>query len=215
MPTFKELFSQVDSDRVSRYNVYVESIKPVTDDDVLRRWLFAFCSVHTSFKNNVASYQAVKDLVWETDRQELFNRLVSSGAGLHNGRTNSIWLFTTKFRENPSMFYVPSTRYRERRDRLANTIHGLGLAKTSFAFELISPTTPVLCLDRHVLNWLTGSQTLNGNMTVAAYRRLERRFLRACYAEGYNPVSVRHCLWDIAQGKPDMRYWSYVFEGEK
>lgn len=212
MPTFKELFSQLTPAIVDTYTQYIQTITPVTDDDILRRWLFAFSSVHTTWENNVRSYQAIKDLSWEGDRQALLAKLTSSGAGLHNGRTNSIWAFTTRFRENPSQFRVPSTRYRERRDRLANTIHGLGLAKTSFAFELISPTTPILCLDRHVLMWLTGSHDLNGKMNATGYRRLERRFLRACKAEGYNPVAVRHAMWDIYQEKQDMRYWSYVFE---
>jgi thermostable 8-oxoguanine DNA glycosylase len=215
MLIFKELFSQLTPAVVDTYNQYIQTITPVSDDDILRRWLFAFCSIHTTWENNVRSYQAIKDLSWEGDRQDLLAKLTASGAGLQNGRTNSIWAFTTRFRENPSQFYVPSTRYRERRDRLANTIHGLGLAKTSFAFELISPNTPILCLDRHVLTWLEGNQALNGNMTPKTYRRLEQRFLRACKKEGYNPIAVRHAMWSLVQNRPDMRFWSYVFEGKK
>jgi thermostable 8-oxoguanine DNA glycosylase len=207
----RALLDAVDPGRVERYSRYLASIVPTSEDDILRRWLFAYASIHTSWSNNVRIYKALRDLRWEGDEHELARRLVDSRGGLHNNRAKSIAGFVDLYRSNPSYYTVPSLYPLVRRDALAAQLFGIGLAKISFVFELLAPASSIVCLDRHVLRWLGVPDSYNGSMSTAVYRRLERSFVAACRHLG-PPIAVRHVLWDIQQGRDDPRYWTSVFE---
>jgi thermostable 8-oxoguanine DNA glycosylase len=212
----RALLDEVDPIRVDRYSRYLASIRPRTEDDVLRRWLFAYASIHTSWSNNIRIYKALRDLSWEGDERELARRLLDSRGGLHNARAKSISAFTALYRADPSSYTVPSLYPLSRRDDLSRTLYGIGIAKVSFAFEMIAPASNIICLDRHVLRWLGVPDSYNGNMSTTTYRRLERYFVNACRQLGLGPpIAVRHVLWDIQQGRDDMRYWASVFEDER
>ena len=94
------------------------------------------------------------------------------------------------------------------RNRLTE-IPNLGLAKASFAAELLHPLEkyPPVCLDTHVLQWL-GHKKLNGKMTEEQYTFLEKEF------HSIAPYSfiTRNILWDNIQKQSNPRYWSYILE---
>ena len=88
-------------------------------------------------------------------------------------------------------------------------IPNLGMAKASFAAELIHPTKtriPV-CLDTHVLGWL-GHKELNGKLSILDYHQLETNFQTI----SHYPFLTRNILWDEAQRQTNPRYWSYILE---
>ena len=51
-----QFFATFPMEKVETYKQYWESVKPLTQDDIFRRWLFAFCSVHTTWEGNIRGY---------------------------------------------------------------------------------------------------------------------------------------------------------------
>ena len=67
--SFKELHSH----KVEAYKQYWETLKPLTNEDIFRRYLFAFCSVHTTWEGNIKGYLAIRDFIyWRYNRKDLF-----------------------------------------------------------------------------------------------------------------------------------------------
>lgn len=212
----RPLLRTIDREKLAWYERYIESIRPRNNFDVLRRWLFAYCSIHTTWSNNVRAYLNLSDLKWLNYQPDICSRLRKSGAGLHNIRSNAIHDFSTKFFVSPNRFLAPRRRERRKlRDELNSQLTGIGPAKISFVYELIDPNCGAICLDRHMLKLMTGSMTMNGKMSSEQYAVLENKWNRACQDEDVHPVAARHYIWDRLQGKEDMRYWSHVFETTK
>jgi thermostable 8-oxoguanine DNA glycosylase len=206
-----EILNSLDKCTVKSYEDYFLSIMPQTTDDVFRRWLFAFCSVHTSWEANVKAYNEIKNLDWLDDEKELERRLIRSKAGLHKMRTKGIYAFSTEFYADPDSFAF-SRLYRQRRKEFNRRLFGLGLAKISFASELVSFNPSCVCLDTHTLRWITGSREANGKMTPTLYNTLEQRWVDACKRRDFHPVAARQTYWDKEKGQSDCRYWSHVLE---
>ena len=59
--TIKRFFENLNYSGVPVYKDYWQSIAPENDSEFFRRWLFAFMSVHTSWKLNMLGYKAIKD----------------------------------------------------------------------------------------------------------------------------------------------------------
>ena len=139
-------------DKIKAYKEYWESVRPQNVEDIFRRYLFAYCSVHTTWKGNCSGYNAIKNFnEWVDDQDMLREKLHKSGVGLHNNRTKYIWDFSQKFWSNPKDFYFTTKKYHvKKRDTIVNKINGIGLAKVSFALEMIHPNEArVLCGDVH------------------------------------------------------------------
>ena len=59
-----------DRDIVS-YNEYWGELKPQSQSAIFKRYLFAFMSVHTSWKNNCKGYNAIKEYrKWKLENKE-------------------------------------------------------------------------------------------------------------------------------------------------
>ena len=203
--------------RRAEYEDYWGSIAALDQDSYFRRWLFAFCSVHTTWKYNVAAYEAIKNFrEWQHDKEELRKRLIKSRAGIFNNRAEWIWKFKDDFFTYPEFY---ERRFGERwpifRNRLAARISGLGMAKTSFALELAFPLeAQITCLDTHMLQ-LYERTFSTGPVSGAAYRdyiHTEADWLARSEALDMPPFIARQMWWDEKQGKTDSKYWSYVFE---
>ena len=51
---------------------YWEGIKVKNDVDYFKRWVFAFCSIHTTWENNVKGYNILtQDLSWTLSKNRL------------------------------------------------------------------------------------------------------------------------------------------------
>ena len=210
-------FENFPRDKVVSYKEYWASVQPQNTDDIFRRYLFAYCSVHTTFQGNVKGYQAIKDFNdWIDDKETLRNKLHKSGVGLHNNRTEYIWDFKDKFWANPKDFYFTTKKYHvKKRDSIVNKISGIGLAKVSFALEMIHPNEArVLCGDIHQLR-LYDMEHLKYNKSRSGtnvYKKMERHWVVNCGKQKIPPYIARCVYWDNLQQKEDSRYWSFVLE---
>lgn len=196
-----------------RYVDYWEQLTARTPGELFRRFLFAYCSVHTTWEGNVSGYKAIQDFrSWHDRPQRLRDALVTSGAGLHNNRARWIGEFSRKFWEDPNSFARgPRESWPAYRSRIESRVTGLGPAKVSFALELAYPLeAQLVCLDVHMLR-LYGKK--DQSLKKHEYERYEYDWLARAHAAGLPPFIVKQIHWDRLQGKPDSRYWSYVLEG--
>lgn len=211
-----EFFKNFPRDKVVSYKEYWESIRPQNNDDIFRRYLFSYCSVHTTWKGNVKGYNAIKDFnEWIDNKELLLEKLKNSGVGLHNNRTEYIWDFKDKFWANPKDFYFTTKKYHvKKRDSIVNKIKGISQAKISFSLEQIHPNEcRVLCGDTHMLE-LYGMKTLKykSGVGLKMYKSMERHWSVQCGKIGV-PCYIARCIyWDAKQNKNDSRYWSFVYE---
>lgn len=203
----------IDVRGLSKYHEYFDSIRPSDDVETFRRGLFAFASVHTTWRKNVDLYSALWDLEWVQSKTELKARIEESKAGLSNNRTNFIWEFSEKYWKDPK-FYLrldgePWPCYR---DRIEKETKGLGHAKTSFFLELTHfQDARVVCGDTHQLQLYGLKGNASPGRKIMDY--IERHWVEECIRKNISPVTARWYLWDRKQRKNDSRYWSYVLEG--
>lgn len=197
----------------ARYAAYWGTITPASHREALKRWLFAFCSVHTTWATNVRAYLALAsakpaDLV---DPAKVDSLLRPSKCGLWNTRSRGVSGFVKKFLADPSAWYPrEGESCPDARDRMVSALHGLGYAKTSFVLEMLNPSgAQVFCLDTHALQWygLAG----DAKLTAETYRLVENHWVKICRAKGVPPALARHVVWDLRQGRTLSSYWSYVF----
>jgi thermostable 8-oxoguanine DNA glycosylase len=212
----ESFFNNLPKDKIISYKEYWNSVRPINTEEIFQRYLFAYCSVHTTWKGNCSGYNAIKNFnEWIDDKEILREKLHKSGVGLHNNRTKYIWDFNEKFWANPKSFYFTNKKYHvKKRDNIVNNIMGLGLAKVSFALEMIHPNEcRVLCGDVHILR-LYGMEHLTYTNKNGAdqYKKMERHWSINCGKNQIPSYIARSLYWDSVQNKEDSRYWSYVLE---
>jgi hypothetical protein len=214
LPIYKNaeaFFNVLDSAEISRYKNYWESITPRNDSDRFRRWLFAFMSVHTSWKSNLNGYQAVKDWwTWLNQSEHLLAKISDSRVGMQNNRLKYLTEFSYKFWANPSDYKKDKTEsWAGFRDRLKDSILGLGAAKTSFAIEMCYPNiAEVTCFDTHMFQVYGLDQTKDARH----YHSIEQHWIDMCKMWNVPPYIARCIFWDKKQGHQDSRYWSHILE---
>ena len=216
MQTFGErldrFFDSMKDSDIERYTDYWKSVEPTNKEDIFRRYLFAFMSVHTSWQNNCKGYNAIKRYEkWKGNKARLLQKIERTRVGLQNNRANFISSFSSAYWDKPSRFISPSANqgWSEWRDKLCKKITGLGEAKTSFAIEMIYPTdAKVVCLDTHLFQLYGLNQTKHRKL----YRAIEIDWLTRC-KEREVPSYIARCLyWDKKQKRKNSRYWSKVLE---
>ena len=205
-----ELFNSFDSEEVERYKSYWESIKPKNDTELFQRWLFAFMSVHTGWEANVKGYESIKDWIsWVNRDDELERRLVESRVGLHKNRTRFVSQFAQNFWSDPEWYKYQGGDWQMFRDRLVKNVLGLGIAKVSFALEMVYPNeAEVTCMDTHLFQ----AYGLNLTKDARRYVEIENYWLDMCRMWNVPSTIARAILWDRKQNQTDSRYWSYVLE---
>jgi hypothetical protein len=195
-----------------RYLRYWRTIAPRDDREYFQRWLFAFASIRTRWQVNVSLYNALARPGTSFVREPLRALLVAERSGMVEVRTEGLSRFCAEYWLDPRSFRpAPGEPFAACRDRLVGRIHGLGIAKVSFALELCYPQScDVACLDTHLLR-LYG---LAGEAGVAdsVYRAAESHWRASCARRGVPSPIARHMYWDRVQGMADTRYWSHVFE---
>jgi len=210
-------FKNFPKDKVVSYKEYWESIRPKTNEDIFRRYLFSFCSVHTTWESNIKGYLALKDFNdWFDDKNILLEKIKNSGVGLHNNRADYIWKFKDQFFSNPKEYMITSKRgHVKKRDSIVDKISGLGLTKSTFPLELQLPNeVRVVCLDIHLLR-LYGCENLKYNKSKSGtqtYKNIERHWSVSCGKLKVPCYIMRSLYWNSVQKQDNCRYWAYVFE---
>jgi thermostable 8-oxoguanine DNA glycosylase len=190
---------------------YWNELKPINDTEKFQRYLFAFMSVHTTWESNIRSYQMIKDWWnWMNNWELLENKLIESRVGLHNNRLKFLKEFTLKFWSNPSYYEKGQNEtWTTYRNRLVKDITGLGMAKVSFALEMIYPTqAEIVCLDTHLFK----AYELDQNKHKKIYTQLEDHWVHNSKRKDLPSYVARCIYWDRKQEKSDSRYWSHVLE---
>ena len=190
---------------------YWNSLKPINDTEKFQRWMFAFMSVHTSWERNIIGYNSIKNWWdWINQWDILQDRLVLSRVGIQYNMLKYINQFTLKFWSNPSYYDKGiNETWTHFRNRLVNDIKGLGMAKVSFALEMIHPTNAeVVCLDTHLFQAYGLNQTKHSKQ----YGTLETHWVENSRKKDLPPYIARCIYWDRKQEKGDSRYWSHVLE---
>lgn len=210
----EKFFASITEDEIIDHSVVWERLKPTNDVDVFQRWLFAFCSVHTSYESNMRGYLAIKNFTeWFNKDDVLFDKLKGSGVGLYNNRTKFISEFAQKYWQNPNLFkFKKNQKWAEFRDGLVKDILGLGLAKVSFALEMIYTfDCGVFCCDTHLFQAYGYDQQLHLNK----YRELENHWIE--FSSMYNVPSAiaRAIYWNRKKGENDCSYWADVLDNDK
>jgi len=211
----EQMISGMCHERVDTYCEYWRKITPDCERGKLNRWLFAFASVHTTWQANLRLYKLLAGTdEWFTNTDVLHTICKDSRAGLHHNRTKYISSFV-----NSSGLYRLAVNKTGgcnelMRNYFVSQILGLGLAKTSFAFELLDPIgCQVVCLDTHMLQ-LYGLKP-GAVVTKKTYNFMEQHWVKCCNKNNIPPAIARHIFWDNKQKQPNTRYWSYVFEDYK
>lgn len=208
--TLEEFIDKIEKATIHAYEAYWETIKPVTKEQYLNRWIFAIMSIHTSWKSNVKAYNNLKSFDWAEDKNKLNSLIKKSKVGLHNNRTKAVWELYSNFKSNPDFYYKKDDEsWREFRNRLSKKTFFLGKAKTSFAISICYPSeSKSICLDTHVLKFLEWDKKRLPNEK--EYNELEDKWNAAC--KDYPPAICREIFWDKIQNKNNSRYWSNCFE---
>lgn len=192
------------------YQNYFMTIKPKTKMDIYNRFIFAICSIHTTWQSNIKGYLLLKDKYHKT-RGEVMTLVKRAGLGLNKNRTESIIQFTEAFREDYKFFLKRDAEsWQGYAERLEKNIYGLGFAKTRFAIELVYPDEAEVCVvDTHIAQW--AKQNPN-KLTRKLYKSIETGWLNHAKQKGLHPIEARWKYWDNKQGFQDSRYWSWVLE---
>ena len=205
-----DLFNSFNTDEVEKYKEYWGSIAPKNDTEIFQRWLFAFMSVHTTWEANVKGYEAIKDWTnWFKNDEKLMELIKGARVGLHNNRVRFISKFAQKFWQDPDWYKYQDGNWQMFRDRLVKNILGLGIAKVSFALEMIYPNkAEVCCMDTHLFQ----AYGLNQTKDARRYKEIENYWLDMCRMWNVPSTIARAILWDRKQDQVDSRYWTYVLE---
>jgi hypothetical protein len=207
----EKFFCGLNRVEIDEYRAYWESVTPTNKSELFKRWLFAFMSVHTSYKSNVTGYNAIKDWEdWIVDRPKLGKLIKDSGVGLHNNRLKFISKFADDFWDNTKEFTKSSEEnWTSYRNRLMKRVLGLGPAKTSFSLEMCFPNEAfITCLDTHLFQ----AYGLDQAKDLRQYDKIEQHWLDMSRMWNIPPYIARCIFWDKKQGKTDSRYWSYILE---
>src|SRR6185369_15453198 len=189
-------------------------LQPKTDKEVLKRYLFAITSVHTTWEGNVRGYNAIKDLGWVNDKENLRQRLIDSRCGMHNVRTESIWNFKKQFFQNIKQYSSIPENWQAHRNSLVKAISGLGMAKVSFTLEMLFPIDAlVTCVDTHGIQlYEIPAPSFQTKKQVEICEQAENHWVKRSLEKNCSPYVARCIYWDALQKKSDSRYWSYVLE---
>jgi len=219
----ESFFESIKDKDIESYNDYWGELKPQSSNAAFRRYLFAFMSVHTSWKNNCKGYNAIKQFtnwtlekgeqleLWNYNSDDLFKRIEATRVGMQNNRTNYIGKFNDTFWDDPSDYLARNSNetWTEWRDRLAKKILGLGKAKTSFAIEMLFPLeAQVVCMDTHLFQVYGLNQSKHSKL----YNDIEADWLERSEKRGTAPYMARCLYWDKNQNRKNSRYWSKVLE---
>ena len=192
------------------YKKYFEKITPVSKQDVYNRFLFALCSVHVTWENNIKGYQYLKDKAFDSKLDTLIY-VIESKLGMNKVRTKAFMNLWKIFDEDWTQVKKNDKEtWQDYATKLEGLFFGLGYAKSRFAIEMCYPNkAQIVCTDTHILQW---AKQKSGKVSRKTCNKVEQGFLNHALQHGIPPVEMRWKMWDKIQGYNNPRYWSKVLE---
>ena len=124
---------------------------PRSNQQHINRYRFAYCTVHTSWANSVDQYNAIKRTNADTTYKSLLRMLKNSQGGMYQIKATGINHLQSLWTTTEDVQPRHQDNWQSWRTKLSNNLKKLGLAKTSFAIEMIRPLdAQIICIDRHM-----------------------------------------------------------------
>lgn len=209
----QKFFGSITPEEVERHTLVWQGLVPSNDSEIFMRWLFAFCSVHTTYQNNIMGYNNIKNWWGWINRKTLLHTLIDeSGMGLTNNRTKYLIQFACNFWADPDSYKKQENEtWAECRNRLVAKILGLGKAKVSFALEMLNmEKAEVFCADTHLFQAYGYRQDTHADL----YEEIEAHWVGMCKMFSVPSPIARAIYWNRKKGEKDCLYWAKVFKGE-
>lgn len=177
----------------------------------LNRWRFAFCTVHTPWLYSCLQYQDIQHQYDSIDIKSLIDRLSWSSGGMYKIKGEGIDNLHNLWNTNPELFELDGlssrAEWQKARNKLSRKLTKLGLAKTSFALEMLKPLdAKVICIDRHMFKTF-GWENVDKSASKEQYEYFENYWLDLCEEHKVEPAVSRNYYWDIIQQQPNSMYW--------
>lgn len=131
-----------------------------------------------------------------------------TGGGMFNHKAEGVHNLHTHWTTNKQLFEPDTDNWQSWRDNIANSLKRLGLAKTSFAIEMVRPMdAQIICIDRHMFKafgWENVDKACSSNQ----YRYYEDYWLELSSNANVAPVVSRNLFWDQIQQQSSSMYWA-------
>lgn len=203
--TFFEGINPID---VKRYKSDWQTIMPKSDREHLNRYRFAYCTVHTSWANSCNQYNAVKKSEAKSTYNHLLQVLKNSQGGMYVIKATGINSLQSLWINHRKMFNPEPDKWQSWRNKLCKNLKKLGLAKTSFAIEMIRPMdAQIICIDRHMFKAF-GWENVDKGASLEQYTYYEDYWNELSNSYDIPPVISRNMFWDKIQKQDSSMYWA-------
>jgi len=167
--------------------------------------------VHTSWLNSCEQFEDIRNIYDNISLQKLTEILSLGPGGMYEikaigiDKLHELW-------ETDMFVKQDNQQWQKFRNTLVANLPKLGLAKTSFALEMIYPLkAKVICLDRHM--WKAfGWDDPDRSGSPAQYHYFENYWLDLSEQYEIQPVIARNIFWDKIQNQPNSLYWANTYD---
>ena len=201
-------FESIDPKDTNRYIQDWQNLVPRNDREHINRYRFAYCTVHTSWENSVDQYNVIKRTNTDTTYNTLLRMLKNSSGGMYQIKATGIDHLQSLWTNNRQLFSPQTDNWQSWRTKLSKNLKKLGLAKTSFAIEMIKPLdAQIICIDRHMFKAF-GWENVDHACSYEQYKYYEDYWVDLSNSFKIPPVIARNLFWDKIQNQPDSLYWA-------
>jgi hypothetical protein len=201
-------FESIKQPTIERYKTDWTTIIPKSDHETLNRWRFAYCTVHTPWENSCDQYNRFKHTYEDQEYPALVRLLKDSGGGMWDIKAYGIAILHYLWQIQSPLFDKPTRKWQAFRNTIRNNLPKLGLAKTSFAIEMLYPhDAQVICIDRHMFKAF-GWEDVDRVCSDAQYHYYENYWVDISNEYNLAPVISRNLFWDIIQQQDSSMYWA-------
>ena len=138
----------------------------------------------------------VKNHTPQIPEQNIITILKNSKGGMWSHKSEGISYFQQQWLSDPNIFKPDMSNWQSWRDDLAARLKQIGMAKTSFAIEMLYPTQAnLICIDRHMFKAF-GWHRVDDTASVRQYRYYEDYWLDLSQEYNIPPVIARNIYWD-------------------
>ncbi len=178
-------------------------IPPMTEEEIRWRFIFAILSTNSPFDATCVAYENLR-LSTSSKSSPLRKRDIVSLLRSSKGNAGPVMYHNVKAKSILSLKVPTLTGGLEKwRTECVGKIHGLGIAKASFAICLLYPHwADFCCIDTHMWRFLTGNVASKG-ISPPQYRWAENEIATIAQRHGVAPFIAQWGIWDMMRGRTE------------